>query len=293
MARIMILLLMAGFAASATARTPDGKPLAVLIAGSPSHEPGGHEHNAGVRLFANALAEGAPQVTVKVHLDEEWPALEELDQADTVLLYCDAGGEVLAKGDRVTQLGKQMRRGGGLIVVHYALALAEVGTQALTWLGGFKDPGWSVNPTWEANYRTFPVHPITRGVQPFSAKDEWYYHMRFTKDAGAVTPILTDLPTLESLESACCNYVSNPAVVADLKAGKPQTTAWAFERKGGGRSFGFTGGHFHANWGNDELRKLLLNAILWTANVEVPLSGVESRVTERDLKANLDPKTGD
>ena len=40
---------------------------------------------------------------------------------------------------------------------------------------------------------------------------------------------------------------------------------WVYERPDGGRGFGFTGGHFHANWANDDQRKLVLNAILWLA----------------------------
>ena len=71
-----------------------------------------------------------------------------------------------------------------------------------------------------------------------------------------------------------------------------QQVAWAAERDNGGRGFGFTGGHFHSGWANDQQRKIVLNAILWTAHAEVPASGVESTVTEADMKANLDPKPG-
>jgi type 1 glutamine amidotransferase len=65
---------------------------------------------------------------------------------------------------------------------------------------------------------------------------------------------------------------------------------WAVERAGGGRGFGFTGGHYHDNWGNDAFRKVVLNALLWVAKVDVPTGGVESEVTPDDLDANLDPK---
>ena len=58
----------------------------------------------------------------------------------------------------------------------------------------------------------------------------------------------------------------------------------------GGRGFGFTGGHFHRSWGNDDLRKLVLNAILWTAKIEVPNEGIISHVTAEDLRKNLDAK---
>jgi type 1 glutamine amidotransferase len=65
---------------------------------------------------------------------------------------------------------------------------------------------------------------------------------------------------------------------------------WAAERPDGGRGFGFTGGHFHKNWADDNFRKIVLNAILWSARVDIPANGVESRITEDDLKANLDAK---
>jgi hypothetical protein len=65
--------------------------------------------------------------------------------------------------------------------------------------------------------------------------------------------------------------------------------AWAYERPDGGRGFGCTGGHFHKNWGNDEFRKLMLNALVWTAGLEVPTKGISSTVTSQELEANLDP----
>jgi type 1 glutamine amidotransferase len=85
-------------------------------------------------------------------------------------------------------------------------------------------------------------------------------------------------------------HEGNPAVREAVKRGEPQIVAWTCERPDGGRGFGFTGGHYHRNWGNDDVRRLVLNAILWTAKVEVPATGVASKVTEADLKRNLDRK---
>jgi hypothetical protein len=85
-------------------------------------------------------------------------------------------------------------------------------------------------------------------------------------------------------------HEGNPAVREAVKGGEPQIVAWACERSDGGRGFGFTGGHYHRNWGNDNVRRLVLNAILWTAKVEVPAAGIESKVSESDLKRNLDRK---
>jgi type 1 glutamine amidotransferase len=62
----------------------------------------------------------------------------------------------------------------------------------------------------------------------------------------------------------------------------PQTVAWAVERAGGGRGFAYTGGHFHDNWQNESLRRLILNAIAWTAKADVPSGGVASSVAPED-----------
>jgi len=292
LSRFLLLSALLSFGAIVIAKTPDGKPLVVLIADKPSYEdgPGGHEANAGVLLFAKALAQGAPNVVTIVHLNDDWPSAEELDQADTILLYCDNGGKFLSKGNRLEQMTKEMNRGAGFIALHYTLAMGDIATQAFEWLGGFKQPNWSVNPAWQAHYNSLPKHAVTQGVHPFVSYDEWYFHMRFTEGPGKLTPVLVDVPPVDSLSSACCEYASNPNVLSELQAHKPQTMAWVFERPGGGRSFGFTGGHYHRDWIYDEKRKLLLNAILWTAKVPIPRDGVESRLTQEDIEANLDPK---
>jgi type 1 glutamine amidotransferase len=65
---------------------------------------------------------------------------------------------------------------------------------------------------------------------------------------------------------------------------------WAYERADGGRSFGFTGGHTHTHWGDVNQRKVVLNALLWIAKIEVPPNGVEDSITPADLTMNLDQK---
>jgi type 1 glutamine amidotransferase len=73
--------------------------------------------------------------------------------------------------------------------------------------------------------------------------------------------------------------------------GKPQHMAWVTERQDGGRGFGFTGGHYHKNWGNQNVRKLVLNGIAWTARITVPKQGVPgSVISGTQLAANLDTK---
>jgi putative membrane-bound dehydrogenase-like protein len=313
-----------GFAFTAAAKTPDGKPCVLLIAGKPSHGPGQHEHNAGVKLFAKCLDQASSGVVTKVHLSGDWPNADELGQADTIVLYSDGGGgHVALQGNRLEELAKEMKRGAGLVCLHYAVepAFEKIGwpepqmgadgkplkqpiptdrgskgkgaAELQEWLGGYFEQFWSVNPHWTANFKELPKHPISNGVKPFSTNDEWYFHMRFKRGMQGVTPILSDVPPPETVNRGEGPHAGNPDVKREvLEEKKPQHVAWAVERPDGGRGFGFTGGHFHQGWGNDDQRKLVLNAILWTAKLEVPPQGVASKVTAEDLAANLDPKPG-
>ena len=265
----------------------------VFIAGAPSHGPGEHEHRAGCLLLESCL-QGADSVRCEVY-SNGWPqdASSALADAATVVIYSDGGGgHPLLRDDRLKTIGELLRKGAGLVCLHYAVEpTVEKGEQEfLNWIGGCFELNWSVNPTWVADYRNLPVHPITRGVKPFRIHDEWYFHMRFREAMAGVIPILTDVAPASTMNREDGPHEGNPAVRASVKAGEIQCMAWAFERPDGGRGFGFTGGHYHRNWGNDNFRKLVLNAILWTAKVEVPPDGVASRVTVEDLKQNLDPK---
>ena len=111
-------------------------------------------------------------------------------------------------------------------------------------------------------------------------RDEWYYNMRFKDDMKGVTPILTAIPPDNTRGTKA----------AKEHPGRPEHMAWAYDRADGGRGFGFTGGHSHDHWGNDDERKVVLNALVWLAKLEVPTNGVESTVTKQDLDQNLDPK---
>ncbi|HEY1066628.1 MAG TPA: ThuA domain-containing protein [Pirellulales bacterium] len=265
----------------------------VFIAGKRSHGPGAHEHNAGCLLLAKELEAGlGDQVEVEVIRDAAWPEhpAEALKDADTIVMYSDGGGGhmVVPRIDEVDELAKQ---GVGVVCIHYAVEVekGKPGDAFLRWIGGYFEAHWSVNPHWTAEFTSLPEHPITRGVQPFKINDEWYYHMRFRDGMKGVTPILTAVPPESTLSRPDGPHSGNPFVRAE--AGKPQHVAWASENEGGGRGFGFTGGHNHVNWADDNFRKVVLNAIVWTAHGEVPADGVKNvKVTDEEIKANLDPK---
>ncbi len=205
--------------------------------------------------------------------------------------YCD-GGERHYLVNRLEEFDDLMYAGVGLVCLHYAVEVPKgpAGHSFLNWMGGYFEPFWSVNPHWTANFHNLPVHPITRGVKPFEINDEWYYHMRFQPEMKGITPILTDMPPRETLNREDGHHSGNPFVrEAVLQRQEPQHVAWAYDRPAGGRSFGFTGGHFHANWQDDNFRKIVLNAIVWTTGLDVPDEGMKSATpTQEELEANQD-----
>jgi type 1 glutamine amidotransferase len=266
----------------------------VLIAGAPSHGPGEHEHRAGCLLLKSGLDQ-VPGVTSVVY-SNGWP-----DKADAfagaaaIVVYSDGGGgHPLLQGDRLQTIGALMDQGVGLACIHYAVEPTKEKGEAefLDWIGGAFEIHWSVNPHWDAEFKLFPKHPITRGVKPFTMRDEWYFNMRFRDGMKDVMPILSAVPPASTADRTDGPHSGNPTMRAAVKRGDLQHVAWASERAGGGRGFGFTGAHFHKNWGDDNFRKLTLNALLWVAKAEVPADGVQSHVTPEQLKQNLDDKSG-
>ena len=273
----------------------------VLIAGKPSHGPGAHEHRAGCLLLQKCLA-GFPGVKVFVY-DGGWPTKQVdgqtldndavLEDADAIVIYSDGGAKHPALGgEHLATLGRQIKRGAGLGALHYAVEPTKDKGQAewLDWIGGAFEINWSVNPHWDGNFKALPVHAVTRGVKPFTTNDEWYFNMRFRAGMKGVTPILTDVPPPSTMSRPDGAHSGNPGIRELVANQTPQHVMWVTENANGSRGFGFTGGHHHASWQKEDQRKLVLNAILWLAKVEVPKDGVASTVTAADIAANLDPK---
>ena len=296
------VVLLAGLAAIAwPARGADKR--IVLLAGRPSHPPGMHEFRAGCLLLQKALS-GIPGVTVQVY-DMGWPSKtvdgvrvddsDVLQNADAVLIYADGGRNNPAfQGERMKVLDALAARGAGLGFAHYGVEVPAgvPGETMHRWIGGYYETLFSVNPMWKPAFDKLPRHPVTRGVEPFATHDEWYFNMRWAPDPAQkarVTPILVATPTDEVRKGP---YVSPKGpydhIVAD--SGKSETMMWVTERPDGGRGFGFTGGHTHANWGDPNQRRVVANALLWIAKVDVPARGVVDKITPEDLTQNLDDK---
>jgi type 1 glutamine amidotransferase len=291
----MILPLIATVAAvaSISAPTPKKDKRIVLVAGKPSHPTMMHEFNAGATLLKKCLdkVKGVEAVLYT----NGWPSdPHAFDEADAILLYMDGGGGHPAiQSNHLEVLDALMKKGVGLGCAHFAVEVPKDrgGKEFQDWIGGYYEDHYSCNPMWEPDYQTFPRHPVTRGVKPFQVRDEWYMHMRFRPEMKGVTPILVAKPS-DKVRNGPYVYPAGPYPHIQADSGKDEIMMWVAERPDGGRGFGFTGGHNHVNWGNDNFRKVVLNALLWIAKADVPRGGVESTVSEAELYQNLDDKPG-
>ena len=254
----------------------------VIVAGRQSHGPGDHEFFAGSAILMKLLKQ-TPGV-FPVMARDGWPKDPEktFAGAKAIVFYMDGGGgHPIIQKDHRDVVAKLMEKKVGFVNLHYAVEYPKAHSEhILAWLGGYYESGFSTNPHWVANFKKMPEHAITRGVKPFEIRDEWYFNIRFQPEMKGVTPILVATPP------------DGVRGTPDAKThpGREEILAWAFERPDGGKSFGFTGGHTHKNWGDENFRRLVVNSILWSAGVEVPKDGAKVVLDPTDLNKNLDRK---
>jgi type 1 glutamine amidotransferase len=255
----------------------------VLIAGSKSHGPGDHEYAKSARLLKVMLdrAPGLKDVETEVVYDG-WPTnVSDLDTADTIVFLSD-GMQWLPWSftpERIAVIQKQMDRGCGFMSFHFATYIPyKFQQQGFAWNGGYAEYDGPKHPEPLFTYKVLttdalfpsPKHPVMHGVKHLHLNDEFYYKVTFL-DHG-ITPLLR-VPELPADPKVFPGPLANP---------EEQVTVWAYERplvagnKIVGRSIGATLGHFYVDWQNDDYRKFLLNAIVWTAHIPVPKDGVQS-----------------
>lgn len=287
-----IAVLLSGGTTRADAPSADRVRHVVLIAGHKEHEPGGHENLRTVKLL-KALLDQAPNLKnleTKIYFNG-WPDDPGvLDQADTIVTFSEgedgfgAPPVPFMTDERMQVMEKQMKRGSGFMTFHfstfvaakYAAKILDWGGGYFDWQGGNGEGGYFGNhgrhgtERWHSALSAFgegvgstryeidaASHPVAQGVKPFAMHGEYYYQIRFRNNDSRLTPLLR-VPT------------ASPAP-------EDQIVAWAVQRTDGGRGIGVTPGHFFASFQNDDFRKLILNAIAWTAGATVPAAGVQSR----------------
>ena len=293
------LLSAAGLILAATLHAADRK--LVMIAGPVSHPPLMHEFRAGSMLLQKRL-EGVPSLKTTL-VSNGWPTKivagkrvddnAVFDGADAIFIYADGGPNHLAvRPERLEFLRGLMQKGVGLGCAHYAVEVTPErgGSEWKQWIGGHYENSFSCNPIWDADFTRLPAHTITQGVKPFRTKDEWYFNMRFRDGKADVKDILVATPP-DAVRDGPYVHPKGPYPHIQAAKGRPETMMWAVERPDGGRGFGFTGGHFHLNWQNDDQRRLILNALVWLAKLDVPPGGVNSApVDDVEIMQNLDEK---
>jgi hypothetical protein len=257
-------------------------PKIVFVTDVPSHGPGEHEYYAGGTLLATILEqspEALPTAVVRGGFPDD-PSI--FDRARTIVFFTNGRDQhPLLVGDRMARVEAQLARGAGLVLIHWSTDFPEAeGARVERWVGGYATFGASVFSVWHPAFAALPAHPIANGVPPFDQSDEWYFGLRFVPSSPALVPILHATPP-DDLRTT-------PETASRL--GQDETLAWAYERADGGRSFAFVGAHYHVNWGRAEIRRLVVNAILWTAKLDVPPNGAPVDMDPALLQRNLDPK---
>jgi hypothetical protein len=255
------LVISVALPAAAVAADPPAKKRIILVGMDRDHGPGEHEYMAGLAVLAESLRRtpGVEPVVIK-----NWPEDPKvLEGTASIVCFLRAGGGYLLQPSaRRAQVEDLMKQGTGFVALHWAVEGPKaLGDPYMAILGGYYEPGYSDNPHNTTTVRPAdPSHPIARGWKPFEARDEFYFKIRLLPGA-------------------------KPAILAadlkghDKKEYRDQIIGWTYERKEGkgplgpGRSFGFTGCHFLGNFVIPEFRRLIVNGILWTADVPVPEKG--------------------
>ncbi len=230
------------------------KKLLLLGQGPDGHPPRTHEYMDGLQLLQKLLSDRLGdrkdvQATL-IKVEGAWPEGPELiDRVDGVVLFLAEGAKWIdADAKRREAFGRLAKRGGGIVGLHWA-----VGTRDAAPIDNFLQLLGACHGGPDRKYKVLetdlkpadPAHPIVAGIQPFRIRDEFYYRLKTVKADKPIQPVLR--ATID---------------------GQEETVAWVWPRPDGGRSFGFTGLHFHENWDRPEYRRLVVQGVLWSLKVE-------------------------
>jgi len=247
----------------------------LIVVGPSTHPPGSHEVAAGGRVMRHCIENMENVRGVKADVVVEWPREQAvLDAAGTVVFIGDQFPPMRMPDSTAIlgQLGAMMKRGCGIVCVHYATGLAAQDVAAdgahplLGWLGGYFATKCAHHQSIARIYSAAtitpaaPAHPVSRGWREFTLKDEPYINNWFGGEGNSLLPGVTVLATS----------------MLPPESPKSERVAWCIERADGGRGFGIVMPHFYANWKNEDLRRFILNGIVWTAKLDVPAEGVKT-----------------
>lgn len=253
----------------------DGTRILVVV-GPSNHPPGSHEVAAGGRLLQDALQGMKNLDGVRADLVYEWPQDKALrESVSTVVFIGDTfPANRFEKPERnLADLVEMMDRGCGIVCLHYATGLLGEDVKPdgdhplLRWIGGYFANRSC--PHHRSIARVFqeariepaaPSHPVSRGWKSFTIHDEPYINNYFGGPDNRPAPNVTAFAT---------SMLPPDAPTREI-------VAWGVERPDGGRGFGIVMPHFYKSWSDDDLRRFILNGIVWTAKLAVPPGGVDT-----------------
>lgn len=250
----------------------------VLVAGAitPVDAAGHHDYPGGCTLMAELLQQTAGVTAVVVK--DGWPADPAVfDGARSIVFYTDGGGkQAFLEPARAEALQKRIDGGVGVVMLHQAVDFpATFTSRATAWIGGTYVASQSGRGHWDTDHRAFPVHPITRGVEPWKINDGWLNKIQFVEGMKGVTPLLW----------------SGKEHAGSDAGGAADVVAWAYERPAGGRSFSFTGLDAHSAWSHAGVRRFVVNGVLWSAGLEIPKEGAPVAADAAALQKHVTPRT--
>lgn len=222
-----------------------------------------HEYDAGARLLESLLQRHEGCQVTRVRADGDWPEGPELlRQFDVAVMFLSEGAKWTQADPRRRQaLAEMAARGGGFVLIHWAM-----GTKSAEPIAGFLKIAGGCHGGPDRKHKvmqtqlSFAEHEICRGLKPLPVREEFYYQLKFAEQGQ-----------LSHLAFAQVDQ-------------QQQAVAWAWERPDGGRSFGFSGLHFHDNWKHEVYRRLVVQGILWTSRLPIPIGGAEVGVRPEQLR---------
>ena len=281
--RLLLALCMLALLQSPQAALAQIPAKKIVLLGSPKEHgaPGRHEYEKDLRELAWALEHSGAhgQISTQVVIGKAPRDLKLLEEADAIVIHGNGDWLKRETGAFFPQFADTdghtydadtlkflegfdaliKRKKTGLTVFHYTMWVENWVARRyfLSWLGGLWIPYASHNPvdTWTIRPIGQP-HPILRGVKPWTARDEMYSRF-FLSDNPGRTELLSATPAKAE------NGATNPV-------------AWAYNRPDGGRSVVWGGNDFHDNLHLfAQQRRFLVNAILWSAGIDVPRNGAD------------------
>jgi putative heme-binding domain-containing protein len=210
----------------------------VLAAGPKDHGPGEHDYPLWLKRWSTLFATDS---SVAVETAEGWPSSKQFETADVVAFYSNNPAWEAAKA---RELDRYLERGGGLVLIHYAVdghqAVDALATRiGLAWQGG------------KSSFRHGPLvidfsgskHPIARGFEKLHVVDESYWNL------------VGDPSRIEVMGTA-------------VEEGQPRPLFWT-RQAGKGRVFVSIPGHYSWTFDDPLFRLILLRGMAWSAGESV------------------------